>query len=97
MDIFLKTRKDNELDEEDIYKTRNVGFGVYDQGIVTYKQNKPGLSAYYDKRYALTDGIHTRHLEFRHNTTMINTHHRYFITFFFYENDIKAKCVCFVQ
>ena len=37
---------------------------VYDQGIVTYEQNKLGLSAYYDNRYVLADGIHPRPLDF---------------------------------
>ena len=60
--IFLKTRRDNELEEEDIDKAKNVGFRVYDQRMATYEQNKLGLSAYYDKRYVLADGIHTRPL-----------------------------------
>ena len=62
MDDFLRTRTDTELEEKDIDKAENVGFRVYDQGIVTYEQNKLGLSAYYDKRYVLADGIHTRPL-----------------------------------
>ena len=37
-----------------------MGFRVHDQGIVTYEQNKLGLSAYYGKRYVLVDGIHAR-------------------------------------
>ena len=41
-----------------------MGLRVYDQGIVTYEQNKLGLSGYYDKRYVLADGIHTRPLDF---------------------------------
>ena len=64
LDVFLKTRRDSELEGKDIDKAKNVGFMVYDQGIVTYEQNKLGLSAYYDKRYVLADGIHTRPLEF---------------------------------
>ena len=63
-DVFLKIRRDSELEEKDIDKAKNVGFRVYDQGIVTYKQNKLGLSGYYDKRYVLDDGIHTRPLDF---------------------------------
>ena len=43
-------------------KARNTGFRIHEQGIVTYEQNKLGLSAYYDKRYVLEDGIHTRPL-----------------------------------
>ena len=41
---------------------KNTGFRVYEKGMVTYEQNKLGLSAYYDKRYVLEDGIHTRPL-----------------------------------
>ena len=37
-----------------------MGFGVYDQGVVTYEQNKLRLSTCYDKRCVLADGIHTR-------------------------------------
>ena len=62
--LFLKTRRKSELEEKDIDKAKNVGFRVYDQGVVTYEQNKLGLSAYYDKRYVLADGIHTRPLDF---------------------------------
>ena len=67
--VFQKTRVDSELEGEDIDKAKNVGFricmiGMYDQGIVTYEQNKLGLSGYYDKRYVLTDSIHTWPLEF---------------------------------
>ena len=64
LDVFLKTRRDSELEGKDIDKAKNVGFRVYDQGIVTYEQNKLGLSGYYDKRYVLDDGIHTRPLDF---------------------------------
>ena len=64
MDVFLKTRRDSELEEKDIDKAKNVGFRVYDQGVVTYEQNKLGLPAYCDKRYVLTDGIHRRPLGF---------------------------------
>ena len=62
LDVFLKTRRDSELEAEDIDKTKNVPLRAYDQGMVTYEQNKLGLSAYYDKRYLLTDGIYTRPL-----------------------------------
>ena len=55
LDVFLKTRRDGELKHID--RVKNVGFRVYDQGIVTYKQNKLGLSAYYGKRYVLGDNI----------------------------------------
>ena len=49
LDVFLKTRRDTELEEKDIDKAKNVGFRVYGQGVVTYEQNKLRLSAYYDK------------------------------------------------
>ena len=55
-------RRDIELEGKDIDKAKNVGFRIYDQGMVTYEQNKLGLSAYYEKRYVLADGIHTRPL-----------------------------------
>ena len=64
MNVFLKIRRDSELEEKDIDKAKNVGFRVYNQGVVTYEQNKLGLPGYYDKRYALADGIHTRPLDF---------------------------------
>ena len=35
MDVFLKTRRVSKLEEKDIDKAKNVGFRVYDQGIVT--------------------------------------------------------------
>ena len=38
-----------------------MGFKV---GVVTYEQNKLGLSGCYDKRYVLADDIHTRPLDF---------------------------------
>ena len=46
LDVFLKTRRDSELEEKDIDKAKNVGVRVYDQGVVIYKQNKLGFSAY---------------------------------------------------
>ena len=64
MDVFLKTRRDDELEGKYIDKANNVDFRVYDQDMVTYEQNKLALSAYYDKRYVLADGIHTRPLDF---------------------------------
>ena len=64
MDVFLKTRRGSELEGKDADKAKNVGFMVYDQGIVTYEQKKLRLSAYYDKRYVLADGIHKRSLHF---------------------------------
>ena len=35
LDVFLKTRRDSELEGEDTDKTKNVDFRVYGQGIVT--------------------------------------------------------------
>ena len=64
LNVFLKKKRDSELEEKDIDKAKNVGLRVYDQGIVTYEQNKLGLSAYYVKRYVLDNGIHTRPLDF---------------------------------
>ena len=64
LDVFLKTRRDDELEGKYIDKANNVDFRVYDQDMVTYEQNKLALSAYYDKRYVLADGIHTRPLDF---------------------------------
>ena len=64
LDVFLKARRDSEIEGKAIDKAKNVGLKVYDQGIVTYEQNKVGLSAYYDKRYVFADGIHTNPLDF---------------------------------
>ena len=63
MDVFIKERSVSDLEEKDIDKVKNVGFRIYGQGDMTYDQNKLGLSAYYDKRYILADGIHTRPLK----------------------------------
>ena len=38
----------------------NMGFWLYEQGIVTYTQDKLGLSAYYDKKIVDLDGIPTK-------------------------------------
>ena len=43
--VFLKTKRDGEL--KDIDRAKNVGLRIYDQGIMTHKQIKLGLSAYY--------------------------------------------------
>ena len=43
-------------------KAENTGFIVDNNQIVTCKQNKLGQSAYYDKRIAAADGIHTQPL-----------------------------------
>ena len=40
----------------------NMGFKNFEQRIVTYTQDKLGLSAYYDKQIIALDGIHTEPL-----------------------------------
>ena len=42
----------------------NIGFRMRDGKMVTYEQQKLRLSAYYDKRWVLPDGIHTEPIEF---------------------------------
>ena len=42
----------------------NRGFRMRDGQMVTYEQQKVGLSAYYDKRWVLPDGIHTEPSEY---------------------------------
>ena len=42
----------------------NRGFRMRDGNMVTYEQEKLGLSAYYDKRWVLPDGIHTEPIEY---------------------------------
>ena len=42
----------------------NRGFKMRDGRMITYEQKKLGLSAYYDKRWVLPDGIHTEPIEF---------------------------------
>ena len=42
----------------------NQGFRMRDGAMYTYEQRKLGLSAYYDKRWVLPDGIHTEPLEY---------------------------------
>ena len=64
LDVFLEIGRDSKLEGKDIDKPNNVGFMVYDRDIVTYEQNKLGLSAYYDKRYVLANSIHTGQLDF---------------------------------
>ena len=46
---FYKTAIASKLEGRDIDKSKNVGFRVYDQDIVTFDKNKLGLSACYDK------------------------------------------------
>ena len=42
----------------------NRGFRMKDGAMYTYEQHKLGLSAYYDKRWVLEDGIHSEPIEF---------------------------------
>ena len=42
----------------------NRGFWMRDGQIVNYKQQKLGLSAYYDKRWVLPDRIHSEPNEY---------------------------------
>ena len=58
----VKTQELLDLKLGDIDKAINKGFRVHEQGVMTYEQNKLGLSAYHDKRFVLLDGIHTRPL-----------------------------------
>lgn len=65
LQVFQNVKAGEEIAPEiDIDKAKNTGFRVYEKGIVTYDQIKLGLSAYYDKRVVLDDGIHTRPLQF---------------------------------
>ena len=57
LDIFQNLSGLQEVD-----KAINKDFRVHEQGMVTYEQNKLGLSAYYDKRFVLPGGIHIRPL-----------------------------------
>ena len=45
----------------------NKAFRMHKGAMYTYEQRKLGLSAYYDKRWVLPDGIHTEPIEFRLN------------------------------
>ena len=42
----------------------NRGFRMHNGAMYTYEQRKLGLSAYYDKRWVLEDGIHTKPIEY---------------------------------
>ena len=42
----------------------NLGFRMNNGSMYTYEQNKLGLSAYYDKRWVLENGINTEPLEY---------------------------------
>ena len=55
-------RYKNVLQCKGIDRAKNTGFRVHEQGMVPYEQKKLGLSAYYDKRCVLDDGIHTKPL-----------------------------------
>ena len=50
--------------EGSIDVAENRGFRMRDGVMTTYLQSKLGLSAYYDKRRVLTDGIHIEPLEY---------------------------------
>ena len=41
-----------------------LGFKPHKNKIISYEQNKLGLSTYYDKRWLLDDSIHTEPLEY---------------------------------
>jgi len=45
-------------------RAENRGFRLRNGQMTTYHQEKLGLSAYYDKRYVLPDGIHTIPIEY---------------------------------
>ena len=47
-----------------IDRAENRGFRMVGKQMVTYDQHKLGLSAYYDKRSVLPDGVHTEPIEF---------------------------------
>ena len=66
LDVFLKTRIDRHwIRRWRYWQSQEFRLRVYDQGIVTYEQNKPyRLSAYCDNRYVSSHGIQTRPLDF---------------------------------
>ena len=45
-------------------RAQNRGFRMRNGRVVTYEQHKLGLSAYYNKRWVLPDGIYTEPIEF---------------------------------
>ena len=55
MDSALKGHKDI---------AENKGFRRHEGEMVTYRQQKLGLSAFYDKRHVLPDGIHMEPIEY---------------------------------
>lgn len=50
--------------EEDLDTVTNRGMRMNAAVMYTYEQKKLGLSAYYDKRWVLPDGIHTEPIEY---------------------------------
>jgi len=66
------SKKQNEITwqrfEETLEGSKDMAtsrcFRMRDGHMVTYEQKKLGLSAYYDKRWVLPDGIHTEPIEF---------------------------------
>ena len=52
------------LDDGSKDMATNRGLRMRGRGIVTYEQQKLGLSSYYDKSWVLPDGIHTEPIEF---------------------------------
>ena len=66
------SRKQNEINwqrykaalEGNKDMAKNRGLRMRDGAMVTYEQEKLGLSAYYDKRWVLPDGIHTEPIEY---------------------------------
>ena len=58
----FKAALEGNKDGKDI--ATNRGFRMRDGKMVTYEQEKLGMSAYYDKRWVLPDGIHTEPIEF---------------------------------
>ena len=50
--------------EGNVDRAENRGFRLRLGQMTTYNQEKLGLSAYYDKRYVLPDGIHTVLIEY---------------------------------
>ena len=48
-------------------KAMNRGMRMKGGVMCTYEQKKLGLSAYYDKRWELEDGIHTEPIEYHLN------------------------------
>ncbi len=55
--------------EGKVDKAKNRGFRIHEGKMVTYEQEKLGLSAYYDKRWVLPDGIHTEPIEYHLSET----------------------------